>query len=75
MRKLLDKYLAELELRNLGERLELLKKHLGNKVDPKLVARLVREDREMHHNSKSIEAFSNRRRKLKSSKKIRKTIA
>jgi len=46
VRKLLDKYLVELELRDLGERLELLKERLSNKIDPKLVAKLVREDRE-----------------------------
>ncbi len=48
VRKLLDKYLVELELRDLGERLELLKERLSNKIDPKLVAKLVREDRETH---------------------------
>ncbi len=47
VRKLLEKYLVELELRNLAERLELLKGRLGGKIDPKLVARLVREDREV----------------------------
>ncbi|MEM3700768.1 MAG: hypothetical protein QXL57_07910 [Candidatus Bathyarchaeia archaeon] len=48
VRKLLDKYLVELELRDLGERLELLKERLSNKIDPKLVAKLVRQDRETH---------------------------
>jgi hypothetical protein len=47
VRKLLDKYLVELELRDLGEKLELLRKRLSNKIDPKLVAKLVREDREV----------------------------
>jgi hypothetical protein len=47
VRKLLDKYLVELELRNLAERLELLRERLSNKIDPKLVAKLVREDREI----------------------------
>lgn len=47
LRKLLEKYLVELELKNLGERLEALKERLNNKIDPKLVARLVREDREI----------------------------
>jgi len=47
VRKLLEKYLVELELRNLAERLELLKRRLDGKIDPKLVARLVREDREV----------------------------
>jgi hypothetical protein len=48
VRKLLDKYLVELELRDLGERLERLKERLSNKIDPKLIAKLVREDREAH---------------------------
>lgn len=48
VRKLLDKYLVELELRDLGEKLELLKERLSNKIDPKLVAKLVRQDRETH---------------------------
>lgn len=47
LRKLLEKYLLELELKNLAERLELLKKSLNDKIDPKLVAKLVREDREI----------------------------
>ena len=47
LRKLLEKYLVELELRNLTERLESLKERLNNRIDPKLVARLVREDREI----------------------------
>lgn len=47
VRKLLDKYLVELELRNLAERLEVLRERLSNKIDPKLVATLVREDREI----------------------------
>jgi hypothetical protein len=48
VRKLLDKYLMELELKDLGERLERLRKRLSNKIDPKLIAKLVREDREAH---------------------------
>jgi len=48
VRKLLDKYLVELEMKDLGERLERLKDRLGSKIDPKLVAKLVREDREAH---------------------------
>ena len=47
LRKLLEKYLVELELKSLAERLESLKERLSNKIDPKLVARLVREDREI----------------------------
>lgn len=46
VRKLLAKYLVELELKSLAERLESLKERLSNKIDPKLVAKLVREDRE-----------------------------
>jgi hypothetical protein len=48
VRQLLDKYLIELELKDLGERLELLRERLSNKIDPKLIAKLVREDRETH---------------------------
>ncbi|MEM2104019.1 MAG: hypothetical protein QW717_03915 [Candidatus Bathyarchaeia archaeon] len=48
VRKLLDKYLVELELKDLGERLERLKERLSNKIDPKLIAKLVREDREAY---------------------------
>jgi len=47
VRKLLDGYLVELELRDLSERLELLRERLSRKIDPKLVAKLVREDREI----------------------------
>ena len=46
IRKLLDKYLAELESRDLEVRLELIRERLGVRIDPKLVAKLVREDRE-----------------------------
>lgn len=46
VRKLLDRYLVELELKDLAERLELLKERLSDKIDPRLVAKLVREDRE-----------------------------
>jgi len=47
VRRLLEKYLVELEFRNLAERLEMLRERLGSKIDPKLVAKLVREDREI----------------------------
>lgn len=47
VRKLFEKHLAELELRNLAERLELLRERLSSKIDLKLVAKLVREDREI----------------------------
>ena len=42
----ISKALRELETRNLAQELELLKDRLSNKMDPKLVAQLVREDRE-----------------------------
>ncbi|MEM3786122.1 MAG: type II toxin-antitoxin system CcdA family antitoxin [Nitrososphaeria archaeon] len=48
VRKLLEKYVAELEMKDLEERLEQLKVRLKDKIDPKLVAKLVREDREVH---------------------------
>jgi len=48
MGKLLNKYLMELELKDLEKRLEQLRKRLSNKIDPKLIAKLVREDREAH---------------------------
>ena len=47
LRALLDDYLVELELKNLSERLDVLKERLSGKIDPKVVAKLVREDREM----------------------------
>ena len=47
MRNLLVKYIVELELKDLAERLELLKGRLSGKIDPKLVAKLVREDRKI----------------------------
>jgi len=43
---LLDRYLSELESRDLADRLELLRERVGDAVDPGLVAGLVREDRE-----------------------------
>ena len=46
VRKLLDEYLVKLELKDLAEKLELLRGRLSGKMDPKLVAKLVREDRE-----------------------------
>ena len=47
VRRLLEKYLSELESKNLSERLESLRERLSGKIDPKLVAQLVREDREV----------------------------
>jgi len=46
IRQLLEKYLIELELKDLGEKLELLRQRLAGKIDPKQVAQLIREDRE-----------------------------
>ena len=46
VRELLEKYLTELETKNLAQKLELLRDHLSSKIDPKIVAQLVREDRE-----------------------------
>ena len=47
VRELLDKYLSELELSTLAERLDLLRERVSGKIDPKTVAALVREDREV----------------------------
>jgi len=47
VRELLGRYLSELESKDLSERLELLKERLSSKIDPKMVAKLVREDREI----------------------------
>ena len=38
--------MEEFELRDLAERLENLKGRLGGRVDPRLIAMLLREDRE-----------------------------
>ena len=46
VRNLLERYLEELERRELSRRLETLKNRLGGKIQPKLIAKLVREDRE-----------------------------
>lgn len=46
VRKLLDKYLVELELKDLEEKLDQIRERLSDKIDPQLVAKLVREDRE-----------------------------
>ncbi len=47
MKKLLHEYILELETENLAERLELLRERLSGKIDPELVAKLMREDRKM----------------------------
>jgi len=46
VRKLLEKYLVELELKDLAQKLEQTKSRLSGKISPEQVARLVREDRE-----------------------------
>ena len=46
VRSLLDRYLSELESKDLAERLEMLRNRLGGVIDPKLVAEFVREDRD-----------------------------
>ena len=46
VRELLKRHVEELELRDLADRLEGLKGRLGGRVNPGLIARLVREDRE-----------------------------
>jgi hypothetical protein len=46
VRELLDKYLVELETKDLGEKLDQLQERLCGKIDPATVAKLVREDRE-----------------------------
>jgi hypothetical protein len=46
VRELLDKYLVELETKDLGEKLDQLQKRLRRKINPAAVAKLVREDRE-----------------------------
>ena len=45
VRDFLEKYVEELELKELSSRLEGLKVRLAGKIDPKLIADLVREDR------------------------------
>jgi hypothetical protein len=46
VRKLLEKYLIELELEDLAQKLEQTKNRLSDKINSKQVAQLVREDRE-----------------------------
>lgn len=46
VRKLLERYLEELELEDVAGRLEALRERLGGKIQPSVIARLVREDRE-----------------------------
>lgn len=46
VRKLLEKYLTELELKDLAQKLEQTKNRLSSKIDSKQIAQLVRQDRE-----------------------------
>ena len=48
VRKVLDERLEELERKDLEEKLEKVKERLGDKIDSRLLAKLVRKDREMH---------------------------
>ncbi|RJS81443.1 hypothetical protein CW709_05060 [Candidatus Bathyarchaeota archaeon] len=48
VRRLLSEYLSELEMRDLAERLEALRKRLSDKINPELIADLVRQDRESY---------------------------
>ena len=41
----MEKYVEDLELKELSNRLENLRAHLAGRIDPKLIADLVREDR------------------------------
>ena len=45
VRDFLEKYVEDLELKELSNRLENLRAHLAGRIDPKLIADLVREDR------------------------------
>lgn len=48
VRKVLDQYLEELERKDLEEKLEQVKEHVGDKIDPELLTKLLREERETH---------------------------
>jgi len=48
VRSLLDKHILELEQKELADRLESLQERLAGRLDPALVAKMVREDREAH---------------------------
>ena len=48
VRKVLDECLKELERKDLEEKLEQVKKNIGDKINSELLAKLVREDRETH---------------------------
>lgn len=46
VRALLEQYVRQLELGDLAAKLDMLMERVGPKIDPELIARLVREDRE-----------------------------
>lgn len=48
VRKILDQYLEELEQKDLEEKLEQVKEHIGNKINPELLTKLLRDERETH---------------------------
>ena len=48
VRRFLSEYLSELEMGDLAERLEALRKRLSDKINPELIADLVRQDRESY---------------------------
>ena len=48
VRKVLNERLEELERKDLEEKLEHAKDCLGDKINPELLAKLIREDREIH---------------------------
>jgi len=48
MRKSRRQVARKLEPKTLEEKLEHIKENVGNKIDPKLATKLVREDRDTH---------------------------
>ena len=48
VRKALDQCLEELERKDLEEKLEKVKENIGDKINPELLTKLVREDRKTH---------------------------
>jgi predicted DNA-binding protein len=48
VRKILDQYLEELEQKDLEEKLEQVKEHISNKINPELLTKLLRDERETH---------------------------
>ncbi len=48
VRKILDERVEELEQKDLEERLERIKERFDDKIDPEMIVKLIREDRESH---------------------------